>query len=439
MQKHLFLTVLLLSVSFFNHFEVRGQDPPEQQPSNEPARIELGVQFSSLNTGQKVHTGLVAFDLPTSDAGFGGRFGVNVNRHVAFEAEVNFFPDQRGAAINSGGRSLQAQFGPKIGKRFARFGFFGKARPGFMSFSAIETKIGVIDRGFDVFPILEIRRRNFFSLDIGGVVEFYPSKRVVARFDIGDTMVYVGEDPQTSRFATPLPRLTHKFQFSSGIALRFLNPESTSDTAAYTPDRERRIEVGGQFSSFSFRQFLYGVAVDETPVMAFVFDVDPQPGFGGRFAYNFTPNIAAEVQTDFYPKRVFSSSGTASGRAFQVQAGVKIGKRFEKFGVFGKVRPGAVSFSETFIFDDFGPPPLFFPFEAHIGRTTYFSLDAGGVLELYPSPRVVVRFDAGDTMIRYGGNKLPFAVIAPLPRPVPVAPYQFLHNFQFSSGVGFRF
>ena len=435
MQKCLFLTLLLCCVFFSTH-DARAQEP--QQPQ-EPAKIEVGVQFSSLNTGQKVYPELLAVDLPTSDAGFGGRFGFNFNRHVAFEAELNFFPKERGAALNSGGTLVQAQFGPKIGKRFERFGFFGKVRPGFMNFSKIQTKVGEIDRGFDVFAIFETRRRNFFSLDVGGVVEFYPSKRVLARFDIGDTMVYIGEDPQTSRFATPLPRLAHKFQFSSGIAFRFLNPESTDDDVAYTPPGERKFEVGGQFSSLSFRPFFYFTPDETTPVKLFVFDVDTQPGFGGRFTYNITPGIAAEVQADFYPKRQFFPDGAAGGRAFQVQAGAKIGRRFEKFGLFGKIRPGAMSFSETFIFEDFGPPPIFFPFEFQIGRTTYFSLDAGGVLEIYPSPRVVVRFDAGDTMIRYGGHKLPFLLPLPLPRPVPVAPYQFVHHFQFSSGVGFRF
>lgn len=439
MPKHLFLTVLLFSVCVAGAIDARAQQSQDQ--SKEPAKIEVGLQFSSLNTGQKVYPGLLALDLPTSDAGFGGRFGYNLNRVVALEAEVNFFPRERGAALNSGGRLLQAQFGPKIGKRFDRFGFFGEVRPGFMSFSQILTKTGAIDRGFEVFSIFEPQRRNFFSLDVGAVLEFYPSKRVLARFDIGDTMVYVGEDPQTARFATPIPRLAHKFQFSAGIAFRFLNPESTDDTAAYTPNRERKFEVGGQFSSFGFRQVFYGLAADQRTVEPFIFDIDTQPGFGGRFTYNFTPAIAAEVQTDFYPDRSFSLAGElGNGRAFQVQAGAKIGKRFEKFGLFGKARPGVMSFSETFIFDDLGPPPLFFPFESHVGRITYFSLDVGGVLELYPSPRVVVRFDGGDTMIRYGGKDLPF--LAPFPitsLPVPRAPFQFVHHFQFSSGVGFRF
>src|SRR5687768_18563235 len=79
--KCLFLTLLLCCVFFSTH-DARAQEP--QQPQ-EPAKIEVGVQFSSLNTGQKVYPELLAVDLPTSDAGFGGRFGFNFNRHVRSE------------------------------------------------------------------------------------------------------------------------------------------------------------------------------------------------------------------------------------------------------------------------------------------------------------------------------------------------------------------
>ena len=29
-------------------------------------------------------------------------------------------------------------------------------------------------------------------MDVGGVVEFYPSKRIVTRFDAGDTIIHFG-------------------------------------------------------------------------------------------------------------------------------------------------------------------------------------------------------------------------------------------------------
>jgi hypothetical protein len=150
--------------------------------------------------------------------------------------------------------------------------------------------------------------------------------------------------------------------------------------------------------------------------------------------YNFAPGIGVEVQTDFYPAdlQVFAN-GRAGGRMLQVQAGPKIGKRFERFGFFGKVRPGAISFSDT-IRADFVPNrfnPTF-----HEERRTYFSLDLGGVLEFYPSPRIVTRFDVGDTMIHYDNTQVPFFSFS---MPVIDIPSRTRHQFQFSAGVGFRF
>ena len=270
-------------------------------------------------------------------------------------------------------------------------------------------------------------------MDVGGVVEFYPSRRVLVRFDVGDTMVHKPDIPPLASNAPELPGgIEHKLQFSSGIAFRFLNPGEADDTAPSQSSSERKFEVGGQFSSLGVRHFDYSIN-PATPNAVIFFGTNTQFGFGGRFGYNFVPSVAVEVQTDFYPGKIETfAGGGGGGRILQVQAGAKIGKRFEKFGLFGKVRPGAVSFSDAVIFDGFTANPLF-----HIDRRTYFSLDVGGVLEFYPSPRIVARFDGGDTMIRYGGVDLGFQFIPPVAS--PTTPYEFKHNFQFSAGVGFRF
>ena len=130
----------------------------------------------------------------------------------------------------------------------------------------------------------------------------------------------------------------------------------------------------------------------------FSFD-DTQTGVGARVTYNFNRSIAAEAEINFFPQKVFILN--ADGSAIQGQFGVKIGKRFEKFGIFGKVRPGFLSVNRVVPFIPFpgsqgGPLPLF-----AIERRNFFTVDAGGVLELYPSRRTVVRLEAGDTIIRH--------------------------------------
>jgi len=437
MQKRLFLTFLLLTV-VSSHFDARSQEPP-------PAKIEVGAQFSSLSIGDQLNpfnTGAFDFAHGRAEPGFGGRITFNLNRNVALEAEINFFPNPNLPAVNSGGRLVQGQFGVKIGKRFDKFGVFAKGRPGFLSFGKILTHTDtLVVPNFDgspiVIPLLNPIRRNFFSVDAGAVVELYPSRRMLVRFDVGDTMVYVGKSPFIPFIRHErLAELAHKFQFSSGVAFRFLNPESSDDDTDPQPSsEERKLEIGAQFSSLSFVEFGDTQSFDENNTARFVpffLETNTQAGVGGRLTYNLTPHVAAEVQTDFYPGDLgHFALGHVGGWVWQVQAGPKIGRRFQKFGAFGKVRPGVVSFSDTFILDD---PAQSLPLRFHFGRSTQWSLDVGGVLEFYPSPRTVARFDFGDTMIRIGPRPYVSGAV-----PLPQVPAAVTHQFQFSAGVGFRF
>lgn len=408
----------------------------QAQQVNEPSKIEVSIHFTSL-TGREIQPQF-GIGQVRSEAGAGGRFTFNFNKHVALEAEGNFFPRFLLDDFDNDTVLAQGQFGVKAGKRFKKFGIFAKARPGFISSPDILIQVGtetvVINDGPVVLPILEARRRNFFSMDLGGVLEFYPSRGILVRFDAGDTVVHTG-DARTVSFtlnpASPrLPRVIHNFQFSADVAFRFFNSDpAAQDTDSPSSNEERKFEVGVQFSSMRLKVWA------EAQLPALPFDgYDFQSGFGGRFTYNFSPSISAEIQTDFYPKELFDfANGRAGGHMLQLQAGPKIGKRFERFGVFGKVRPGAVSFSETmkWNFDPFPTHPRF-----RIERRTHFSLDLGGVLEFYPSPRIVTRFDAGDTMIDYGETQVPFFSLR---MPIIHMPPRTRHQFQFSAGVGFRF
>jgi hypothetical protein len=123
--------------------------------------------------------------------------------------------------------------------------------------------------------------------------------------------------------------------------------------------------------------------------------------------------------------------------------GVKIGKRYKRFGIFAKARPGLISFSQGRVeLTPTGSTDPFTAFDVRVKRLTHFALDLGGVLEFYPSRRVFTRIDIGDTIIRYNQTTIntftgpvggPFT---PLSFPIPG---DTTHNFQFSAGVGFRF
>jgi hypothetical protein len=167
-----------------------------------------------------------------------------------------------------------------------------------------------------------------------------------------------------------------------------------------------------------------------------------EPGFGGRFTYNLNETFSLEAAGYFFPKRCFSCRN--AGNISQGLAGVKVGKRFEKWGVFAKARPGVISFSQG----TFDAVPLvvgfpFVPIQFELNRLTTFAMDVGGVVEFYPSKRIVTRFDVGDTIVHFGRRNFNTVLFNQLtntftPMTIPV-PARTSHNFQFMTSVGFRF
>jgi hypothetical protein len=197
-----------------------------------------------------------------------------------------------------------------------------------------------------------------------------------------------------------------------------------------------QLELGVQFSSLT---------LDEPESFLSAERHRTEPGFGGRVTYNLTDNFAVEGEVNFFPGRGHLGLREVDGRVLQGQFGVKVGKRFERFGLFAKVRPGVVAFSRAAEFheDDSVTGPGGEPFFRSEKRMRGFlSTDVGGVLEFYPSRRIVTRFDFGDTIIRYGERKtLDFDFVPPdsFRQRLARLPSETTHNFQFSAGVGFRF
>jgi hypothetical protein len=191
-----------------------------------------------------------------------------------------------------------------------------------------------------------------------------------------------------------------------------------------------KFEVGADFSTITF-------APGHTEL-----------GLGGRLTYNLNKHVALESAGYFFPRKcVFCARGN-DGRITEGLFGVKVGKRFEKWGIFGKVRPGVISFSEGKfnLVPTTGIPPTglgAFPFDFQFKRLTTLAVDVGGVIEFYPSKRIVTRLDFGDTIIHYGPRRINNAVFDSttnmyvlLPSTVPS---QTRGSLQFSVGVGFRF
>ncbi|MGH9901675.1 MAG: outer membrane beta-barrel protein [Pyrinomonadaceae bacterium] len=221
-RKLLFTAAIIFTSLFFGATGASAQ-------TDDPPKVEVGVQFSSLTVrpgGQ--------FGWSETEPGFGGRITYNFNRNVAVEAEGNFFPGESPRTTTTGGRAFQGQFGVKAGKRFEKFGVFAKIRPGFIRFNDVLNITGVEVLEFEgerfIIPQFTTPSRTYFSTDVGGVLEFYPSRRIVTRIDIGDTIIRFGSrrefspifpPPAGQEIITRPAETTHNFQFSAGIGFRF--------------------------------------------------------------------------------------------------------------------------------------------------------------------------------------------------------------------------
>jgi hypothetical protein len=226
--KSLFALIALPLCVFLTHKNVGAQ--------SETPRYEVGAQFSSLSVNPHspicFDVCIVGSDRKYTEPGGGLRFTYNITDNIGLEAEGNLFPREHRDSTLFGlaGRMAQAQFGAKVGKRFKRVGVFGKVRPGFVSFSKVSylvstSTITFLGREFEVGQFGE-RKEKFFSTDLGGVVELYPSRRLITRVDLGDTIIRYGEIvvpgfSLSGAIRRIPPETRHNFQLSAGIGFRF--------------------------------------------------------------------------------------------------------------------------------------------------------------------------------------------------------------------------
>ena len=161
-------------------------------------------------------------------------------------------------------------------------------------------------------------------------------------------------------------------------------------------------------------------------------------GLGGRVTFDLTPNLALEGEIAFYPKdRIVQSAGSSSTGIYQIAGdrrrtdalfGVKLGTRYDRFGLFAKARPGVTRLADRGTACDGPGCAVILMLIAPYQYRTEFAFDVGGGLEFYPSARTVARFEMGDTMFRHRSA-------AP---PCPASECT-SHNLSTRLGFGYRF
>ena len=143
--------------------------------------------------------------------GGGGRFGVQVAPWVVAEGDVA----RLGGGDAGAGSVTQLFGGVKLGARAERFGLFAKLRPGLVRFGSDFLAPGVVC--IAVFPPPEscLAERTSMAFDLGTVVEFYPTRRMLLRLDLSSTHIWYrprGDGDRQRRGA---------FQVSVGAGVRF--------------------------------------------------------------------------------------------------------------------------------------------------------------------------------------------------------------------------
>ncbi|RPI21109.1 MAG: hypothetical protein EHM61_25555 [Acidobacteria bacterium] len=152
--------------------------------------------------------------------GFGGRCVYNLTEHLAVDGEVDYFPNQttRGRSPLPGIRAevrwphgeTELFAGLRAGFRFNGVGFFAKARPGLMLITDHQARRFV--------EASKIRP----ALDLGGILEFYPSSRLIIRVELGRVFIPLGDHFVSAVAPSPVaPTASWNLQGGIGFAVRF--------------------------------------------------------------------------------------------------------------------------------------------------------------------------------------------------------------------------
>lgn len=157
-------------------------------------KYEVGLQL----------TGLHLHKIDEAPFGIGARFHYNLLPVVAADVELTHYPENPSGNFGETG----ALFGFRLGRHFDPFGVFVKARA------------GVIHFGGDYFT-LRLDQRTLPIVDIGAVIEYYPTPHTFLRIDAGDSVIYYGSARLFNRPNPDALGTVHNFQPGFGFGLRF--------------------------------------------------------------------------------------------------------------------------------------------------------------------------------------------------------------------------
>jgi hypothetical protein len=157
------------------------------------------------------------------EPGVGGYASYQLYRVFYLDGDLLYYPrGTSSSGAHDGGEILQGLLGVKGGIRRNHFGFFGKVRPGFNSYS--KALSGITADPSSGAATYTYGRATNFVIDLGGIIEFYPAERGTLRLEVGDTHIFFGtRNINENGAVVPVPGgdLRHSMQFSLGYGWRF--------------------------------------------------------------------------------------------------------------------------------------------------------------------------------------------------------------------------
>jgi len=363
--------------------------------------LEIGVQFSSLGLDRSNTTGV---------AGIGLRVDVRLTRRLDVEGRVMWFPVEATTEFEAqGGRTGQFALGVR-GRFFKsrRASVYGVLLPELLHFTN-----AVI--GFDG-PEPIFGGATHFALDWGIGGEFYVTSRWTAHAEFTGPL-YAVEGIELARVASGdadlvvsiAPRFVNPGQFSAGVSYRL----GRAGQEGVENPVEGRWEAGGQLTRATLTD-------------ALELSLRHVGAVGGFLSYRLAPGVYADAALNLFTQKMAPVTPFDGGHLTQAVAGVKLGVRKDRYGLFGKIRFGVNSQSAA--------PTGIDASGFHRDRFNALAVDVGGVFEHSLGRRLLLRFDGGDTVSVFHS-----ATFNDRGSIVSIEAPSAKHGLQITWGAGWRF
>jgi hypothetical protein len=316
-------------------------------------------------------------------AGPQGRFDWNLSPSLAIEGSVGYLPGFQSSYYDDNGHELLALGGVKAGWRGRRFGLFGKAEPGISSWTpGFESVVGTPQD----FKIVYSRRTDF-TMDLGGVLEAYPTPRTIVRFDLGTTLI-AEYDQVLFRILFPGGELE---EISPGhIAQHLAMGFSVQHRFGGLREERERVPSRSPLDMGILFSIDQRVHTSDNQIL-------PNRGGGAWISYNFSRYVSLDGTAFYSPQDDKFDFPQDGGRDLVAMGGIKAGLRRDHLGYFATVRPGMIQFSRTIAYENlFASPPVL-----RSEKTTDFVSNVGAVVEYYAGKHFMLRADVGDGTIHY--------------------------------------